>query len=60
MALWSAAYQVALDNAMRAQMEGLSSEDGAKRHAALQEVKHVAKACANTAVCDFEHAFEGP
>lgn len=57
MALWSAVYQISLDNAQRAHEIG--HPDGAKRHEALQEAKHVARTCAKTALCDFENTFEG-
>jgi hypothetical protein len=58
MDLWQATYQIALDNAMRMQSRLLDDENPAKRHEGLQEVKHIAKACANTAVYEFEQKFE--
>lgn len=58
MDLWQATYQIALDNALRTHYRKMESDNSAERHEGLQEAKHVAKACANTAVYEFEQKFE--
>lgn len=57
-ALWTQAYQIALDNGMRNFGQDLSSDNGHKSHEAFQEVRRQASNLANAAVMDFEKFFE--
>lgn len=58
MALWTAAYEIALEAGLRAQMYNLESNDTQKMANALVEAKHVAASCAKSAVRAFEQEFE--